>query len=333
MERALRVGIVGLGAQGLLHLDVLSHMPGVEVAAVCSRSQERAAEVARRYAVSGVFTDAAAMAEHVSLDALYVCTEDDRHLEPTLAALHAGMHVFVEKPISVDLEEARRMVSEAERLERRLMVGHVVRFDPRYAIIKERIQSGAMGRVATVYGRRNQSRALLDRYCHASRIFTTGIHDIDVILWYYEGHRPVEVYMKTESVHGKGDDVFWGMMTMDDGSLGIVETAWILPESVPWGRQFSLQVMGSEAVASVETPGSGLALWSGEGSDAADFLYWPMVHGTVGGALRDEDAYFIRCLREDLPIEMPRPQDAIRSLEVAHAFLQSAATGRPVRLA
>lgn len=328
----LRIGVIGLGSMGLLHLDVLAHTPGVEVVAVCSRDAARAAEVAGRFGVACTYGDAAALVAGTPLDAVYVCTEDDRHLEPTLAALRAGLHVFVEKPISVDLDEARLMVAEAERLGRKLMVGHVVRFDPRYAIIKDRIDGGAMGRVATVYGRRNQSRALLDRYRHASRIFTTGIHDIDLILWYLAGTTPVEVYLRTMSVHGKGDDVFWGMITMADGSLGIIETSWLLPESVPWGRQFELEVMGSEVTAYVETPGSGLALWSGSGSDAADYLYWPVVHGTVGGALRDEDDYFVRCLREDRPIDMPRPEEAVRALEVAHALLHSAESGRPVRL-
>ena len=332
MGDTLRVGVVGLGGHGLLHLDVLTHMPGVTVAAVCSRTPERAAEVADRYSIADTYRDVAAMVEQTALDAVFVCTEDDRHLGPTMTALRAGLDVFVEKPISVDLAEARSMVSEAERRRRRLMVGHVVRFDPRYAIVKERIASGAMGRVATVYGRRNQSRALLDRYRYASRMFTTGIHDVDIILWYLEGRKPVEVYMKTQSVHGKGDDVFWGMVTMDDGSLGIVETSWILPESVPWGKQFLLEVMGSEATAIVETPGAGFSLWSADPHDSANYVYWPVVHGAVSGALRDEDAYFVRCLREGLLVEMPRPEDAIRALELSHAFLRSAEEGRPLRL-
>lgn len=94
------------------------------------------------------------MLAQVELDTVHVVTEETRHFEPVMAALRAGVDVRVEKPLSPDFDEAQ-MVVAAQRLGRRLMGGHLLRFDTRCAAVKERIQRGELGRLATVYGRRN----------------------------------------------------------------------------------------------------------------------------------------------------------------------------------
>ncbi|MCC7355468.1 MAG: Gfo/Idh/MocA family oxidoreductase [Anaerolineae bacterium] len=328
----VKIGIIGLGGFGLLHLDVLANLPGVKVMALASRNETRARELAARYRVPHIFPDTDEMLAQVKLDAVDVVTEDTRHLAPTLSALRAGMDVFVEKPISHDVNEARQMVDEAARLKRKLMVGHILRFDPRCAAIKERIRQGEMGRVATVYGRRNMIRTRRETYSHSNLLYTTGVHDIDLILWYFEGQKPVEVYMKTLAISGHGDDVFWGIITMEDGSLGVVETTWLLPKAVPFGAHILLEVIGTEGTALAEVPGNSLSFWFDDGVQVPDTAYWPSVHGVTVGALRDEILYFIRCLIEDRPVEMPRPEEAVASLEVAAALIRSSQEGRPIRL-
>jgi UDP-N-acetylglucosamine 3-dehydrogenase len=328
----IRVAVIGLGDFGLRHLDVLAGLPGVRVEAIVSRDSAHAAKVAERYGVPRCFAETDEMLAAVRPDAAHVVTEETRHLAPTLSALRAGVDVFLEKPISHDLEEARRIVEEAARLGRKLMIGHILRFDTRCAAIRERIEAGRLGRIATVYGRRNMPLDILERYGRSPRLYTTGIHDIDLILWYFEGHRPVEVYMKTMSVHGKGDDVFWGLITMDDGSLGIVETSWLLPASTPWRGHILLEVVGSKGTALSEVPGNGLTFWHEDRVEIPDTGYWPSLHGATVGALRDEILYFIRCLSEDRPILIPRPEEALKAFEVAHAMVRSAREGKPVRL-
>ena len=327
-----RIAVVGLGEFGSRHLDVLAHMPGVEVIALVSRSEARAQELADRYGVPRVFAETDDMLAQVAPDAVDVVTEDTRHLAPTLAALRAGADVFLEKPISHDLDEARLMVAEAERLKRKLMVGHILRFDARCAAIKEAINRGELGRVVTVYGRRNMCQAFQKQYSHSNRLYTTGIHDIDLILWYFAGRRPIEVYMKTLAVCGQGDDVFWGMITMEDGSLGIVETNWLLPLATPWRGHIIMEVIGTKGASLLEVPGNGLSFWHDSQVHVPDTSYWPTVHGATVGALRDELIYFLRCVRKGRPIEIPQPAEAIASLVVAQALLRSAQQGRPIPL-
>ena len=327
-----RFAVIGCGDFGARHLDVLSGLDGAEVVAIVSRTESRARELADRYGVPHVFSEVAEMLAAVDLDAVHVVTDDNRHFIPTMAALEAGLDVFVEKPLSHDLEEARQMVTRARQLGRRLMVGHLLRFDTRCAAIKNSIDRGELGQVVSVYGRRNQSVTMRAKFTKSNRLYTTGIHDIDLILWYFGNRKPVEVYMRTRDVGGLGDDLFWGMITMDDGSVGVVETAWLLPDTTPWRGHILGEVIGTEGTAILEVPGNGLGFWLQDRVTTPDTSYWPQIHGATVGALRDEIGYFVRCVTHDLPVEVPTHDEVLASLEVAAALIRSAAEGRPVRL-
>jgi predicted dehydrogenase len=223
------------------------------------------------------------------------------------------------------------MVDEAGRLNRKLMVGHILRFDTKCATIKERITRGELGQLLTVYCRRNTARALI-KSSRPHLFQRSAIHDIDLILWYFEGTKPVEVYMKSMDAFGEGDDIFWGMITFDDGSLGIVENAWALPAATPWRGQAQLEAVGTQGTAFVDAPGTTLEIWTGGKVERPNTGYWTSLHGTTVGALRDEIAYFLRCLREDRPITMPLPEDSYKSLHVTEALLRSSREGHPIHL-
>jgi len=327
----VKVAVVGLGEFGLLHLNVLANLPGVEVLALVSRSEERSSELAERYNIPNIFQDIEVLLSSVELDAVHIATEDSRHFAPTMTALNAGVDVFLEKPISHDLGEARQMIDEAARLKRKFMVGHILRFDTRCAAVQERISVGGLGEVGAIYARRNCVRAIADQY-RPHLFYTTAIHDIDLILWYYKGKKPVEVYMKSVDLLGKGDDVFWGIITMDDGSLGVVEITWVLPDATPWRGHILLEAVGSQGTALAEVPGNGLSFWSDTQVEVPDTSYWPSLHGATVGALRDEIAYFVRCVKEDEEIRLPYPEDAYDSLRVAEAMVRSSTEGRSIRL-
>ena len=79
----------------------------------------------------------------------------DQHVEPVLAALKAGKHVFLEKPMAATVPDCRRIVRTAQRPHSFFMVGHICRFNPRYAVVKQEIVDG---RIVSVFARRNLSR-------------------------------------------------------------------------------------------------------------------------------------------------------------------------------
>src|SRR5438445_8427027 len=103
-KRTVRVGVVGLGWFGEKHLRILSQLPNVDVVAVCSRSESRAREVARKYGVKKTYTNWNKLAKDPRIDAVTVTTHLPDHREPVLAAADAGKQVFVEKPIADSLK-------------------------------------------------------------------------------------------------------------------------------------------------------------------------------------------------------------------------------------
>jgi predicted dehydrogenase len=93
-----------------------------------------------------------------------------------------------------------------------------------------------------------------------------------------------------------------------------------------------LDVVGTQGAALSEIPGDGLTFWTDKSVEVPDTSYWPSVHGATAGALRAEFEYFIKCITKNEKITIPRPEEAYQSIRIAHALLESAQCGKPIRL-
>ena len=98
--RPVRFGVVGLGRFGEMHCDALAGMPQAELFALCTRTESRLLEFAARYNVSRAYTDYREMFADPDLEAVSVVTMWDQHTAPAVAALQAGKHIFIEKPMA-----------------------------------------------------------------------------------------------------------------------------------------------------------------------------------------------------------------------------------------
>ncbi|MEM4373466.1 MAG: Gfo/Idh/MocA family oxidoreductase, partial [Nitrososphaerota archaeon] len=177
---SVRFGVVGLGWFGEKHLHVLSQLPNVSVKAVCSRTRQRAEELARAYGVPRVYTDWEKIAADPELDAVSVVTHVTDHHKPVVAAAEHGKHVLVEKPIASTLREADEMISAAKRGGVHFMVGHILRFENRYVLAKMAIKEGRIGRVLSIYARRNIPGVFARPHLrYGTPISLDAIHDTD----------------------------------------------------------------------------------------------------------------------------------------------------------
>jgi len=188
---------VGLGTFGLKHARVLAQLPQVELTGVCSRSAERAKEVATTYGTK-YFTDYRDMLRDSDIEAVDIVTEVDRHAEIGLAALEHDKHVFCEILATISMEESIRLMEKTEISQAFFMVGFLERFDVRRALIKQRVDRGEVGRLVSVYGRHNAWRGFLDapRFKPFPLILQPGIHTIDQLLWLAQ-EEVKEVYTRT----------------------------------------------------------------------------------------------------------------------------------------
>ena len=329
----LRVGVIGVGWFGTVHCRAIADHPQLELAALCDASEDRLAEMAREHGVARTCTDYRELVDDPEIDALAVVTPWDHHAEPTLAGLAAGKHVLVEKPMASTVEDCQRMCDAARDAEAILMVGHICRFNPRYASAKREIDAGRIGKVVAINARRNvPAQWVIDQLDSISPILHTCSHDTDMMLW-LTGAKVVSTYAQTVNTLGRAyDDMAQLMYRFDSGASAIYEGAWCMPDTSPFELDERMSVIGTEGFIHIQDTFPNIGICTKDGFRSPDTTYWPELHGALSGALREEFLYFARCVRDGTPPSIITPEESMEAVRTTLAAERSAETGEVVRL-
>jgi predicted dehydrogenase len=143
--RKTRVAIIGCGMIADQHADQLRYLPGCELVAACDTDELMAEQLADRFRVPRVFTDAAEMLGGGRVDAVHITTPAQSHFPLARLCLEAGCHVYVEKPFTVDPEQAEELLRLSEVYRRRITVGHNLQFSPEALRLRQLVQDGFLG--------------------------------------------------------------------------------------------------------------------------------------------------------------------------------------------
>jgi len=149
-RNTLRVALVGCGQIADAHLQQIRRIPCADLVAVCDREPLLARQAAERFHVPSQFTCLETLLETVRPDVIHLTTPVATHAPLAIRLLNAGVHVYVEKPLSVDGGEARRMLAAAKLSQRLLCLGHDQLFDPIWLECRRLIDQGAIGEVRHV---------------------------------------------------------------------------------------------------------------------------------------------------------------------------------------
>lgn len=272
------------------------------------------------------------------LDAVSIACPSEYHAEVALEALAAGLHVLVEKPIATTLPDALRMRGAAFEADRKLMVGHVERFNPAVEKLRELVADGRLG---TVYRAHTTRVGPLP-----TRIQDTGVaidlatHDLDVMQYVLDSSIH-EIYADGGRFqHGSQEDLLTCLARFGDPgqaqTLGLLDVNWLTPE-----KKREIALIGENGllrasyitqdvwfVESTTAPlqWDGLSMLRGDGEGAA-------VRFSLAKAepLRAELEAFCRCVLDDTP-EPVSAHDGVKALAAALAVRESAAVRRPVEL-
>jgi predicted dehydrogenase len=324
--------MTGCGLFGESHLQAYRAVPAADIRAVYDVNHARAKEMGRTFSIPRVCETIDELLSMTDLDAIDVVTPEETHLKPVLGAIGAGKHVFVEKPLATDLAHCDQMIHAAETADRILMVGQIVRFETKAAMVKDEAASGRLGKIVSMHARRNRLKSLLERYGRTHPAIENSIHDIDLMLWYTGDHvRRVRGYDRraTGRTHA---DTFWGILEFADGAIGVVETIWLLPKQAGIMLDDAFQLIGDNGVANISFFPGGLSFWRDGGFEIPDISYDPRVGGAAMGGLRDELAYFCNCVQENRKPAMIMPREAKNAVRVALALMESARLGCDVEL-
>lgn len=272
------------------------------------------------------------------LDAVSIACPSELHADVALEALAAGLHVLVEKPIATTLPDALRMRGAAIEADRKLMVGHVERFNPAVDKLRDLVAAGRLGDVYRAHATRVGPLP--------SRIQSTGVaidlatHDLDV-MQYVLGLGINEIYADGgRFLHSSQEDLLTCLVRfkaeVGAGTLGLLDVNWLTPEKtreiVLIGENGLLRASYiTQDVWFVESPTAplrwdGLSMLRGDGEGAA--LRFSLAKAEP---LTAELEAFCRCVLDDTP-EPVSAHDGVRALAAALAVRESAAVRRPVGL-
>jgi UDP-N-acetylglucosamine 3-dehydrogenase len=220
-KRALRVGVIGAGVMGSNHARVLANLPDVNLVGVVDpvpAHRTRAMELAncRTFATLDEL-----IAQGV--DAVTIAAPTHLHHEIALACIGRNIHVLVEKPIASTVEEGRHIVDAARRAGVTLMVGHVERFNPAVAAIKQAIKDEDILSIAIT-----RVGPFPPRMSNVGVVIDLAVHDIDLIRWFTESDI-VEVQPQLSSAVAEREDIALLQFRTASGVLAHINTNWLTP--------------------------------------------------------------------------------------------------------
>jgi UDP-N-acetylglucosamine 3-dehydrogenase len=222
--------IAGLGHMGSLHARVLSQIEGVEIAAVVDPDSARRERFARRHPRASTHVTIHEAIESASID--FACLAAPAATLPALgrAVIDAGIPMLVEKPLAADEHEAWALVREAEQRGVLLGVGHVERCNPAVLALKERLDSGMIGRIYQLHARRLSP--FPERDAMLGVALDLASHDVDVMR-YLTGSEVKRVFAETaQRLHDSAEDLIAATMRFDNDTTGLLEVNWLTPAKV-----------------------------------------------------------------------------------------------------
>ena len=224
-RRKIKVGIVGLGGNGVAHIRAHMQSDISEVVAVCDRSQDRLHAAGQQFGIPGLYTDEKFYADP-QIEAIGIHTGDNDHKLPFLKAVAAGKHVLVEKPLANSEQDVREMVEAAAAAgpKLKIQVGYILRFNPVCEAIREMVRSGQLGEI--YYMEADYIHNLLfQANCHDPvtgqnwylkheiPIVGGGSHPLDILRW-ISGKEVIRVV-------GYSNHVAFAEMSHDDCQVGL----------------------------------------------------------------------------------------------------------------
>jgi len=331
-----RIAVLGAGFMGGTHARAYHKRDDAEIAAIYAHSANRAQALAEELGTT--FTaDLDRILADDTIEAVDICLPTPAHRPATEAALAAGKHVLLEKPLSLTATDGEALVAAADATDRVFMVAHVLRFWPEYVELKRVIDSGELGLpIAAATTRRQPFPEWSTLFKQANQtggaIYDMLIHDYDAMNWVLGTPTSVTAHGIPNPRSGGLD--YAQVLIGYEGGTGIADGGMLQPASYPFTSR--LEVLCERGAIEyhfqaggrsfeIGEPTNRLTVYRAEGDP--EVLAAPQVD-----AYESEVGYFIECVRNGAPATRATPRDALLAQRVGLAALQSAGSGERVTL-
>ncbi len=318
----VRIAVLGLGFMGSTHLKALRGMPGASLAAVFSNDEKQLSGdltgvqgniggpgEMMDFSSIGRYRDVEALLADRGIDAVDICLPTDFHEPVVLAALRAGKHVLVEKPMALDGAAADRILEEAQRSGRLLMTAHVLRFVPEYAALREAIRSGRFGKARSAEFRRRCAAPDWGGWLNqpsksGGGAFDLLIHDVDMCIHLFGVPEAVSATGHVDPAAGL--DTIHASLYYASGPAVLVSGGW-MGKGLPFSMEFAVALdAGAMDFHSAGRPLS--------------FMGQPL--GCPGGdGYCAEIAYFVECCAAGRAPELCPPRESAATVKLMRLLL------------
>ena len=333
MNRKLKIGVIGLGRIGQIHLsNLLHHMPDAEVVIASDVSLD-AHIYAKKLGVPHVTTMAEDVIQHREVEAVVICSPTPYHVPYSIAAARQGKHIFCEKPLDVTLEAIQDAEKAVQENNVKLMLGFNRRFDANFSKVRSVVQAGKIGEPHILrITSRDPAPPPVEYLKTSGGIFLDmSIHDFDMAR-YIVGSEVKEVFVKGDAlIHPEikefGDiDTAVIVLTFENGAIGVIDNS----RKAVYGYDQRLEIFGSEGMAKAENNTTdALVHFDSQGGHSALPLHFFLE--------RYETAYrvclksFIDCVLHDKPSPVDA-RDGLMATAIGIAAMKSLTEGRSVKM-
>jgi predicted dehydrogenase len=357
MEKQSNIGVavVGSGRIGTLRARLAAKHPAVRFLAVSDKDAKRAKALAELAGADFHSGSNEEVINHPDVTAVIVSTPEQLHTEPILLALKRGLPVLCEKPIGFSLAEADLILETLRQTKGRLRIGYSRRYKECFLRAKEQTRHGRLGKIvggtARVYNSRTQTFQILKRDPHATPVLDVLTYYVDLMCWFLEGNRPVEVVARGQYGIFKeagydAHDVTWAIVTFADGAVINFGISYALPAEYPTlGQSDRVELLGTEGTMIIDDDHMDHILYSEKGiphpyvpghavkmaflgsNSAGD---WAM--DDFWGSLGNETRAWLDHLATGAPTIHTTPEQARLNLETTIAIERAMVSGQSVRL-
>jgi predicted dehydrogenase len=329
----MKIAFAGTGYINKVHARAAQNL-GLELTAVVNHKKDSMVEFGKQFGISCQYESVEAMLKDGDVDALVVSTPNYLHASQTIAALKAGVHVMVEKPMAMNALEAEQMNEAAGKSGATLMVAHCWRFDPDVLWLKE--QSSKLGKIIHTKGigvhtHWGPSGWFTQReFAGGGAMADMGIHALDTARFLLGDPKPVSVYAKIGTYYKDFDVDDTGVIIVewDSGATSYIESGWWQPHAD--GPEAATQLYGTEGFGQLFPTRLELPNRKEERIDIVESGFsFPRAEHCPQSLYDDQLKYFVECI-ENKQTPVPGGLEGLMNMKVVDAAYESSKTGKVV---